>query len=109
LEKYLKVCEGNNKYQIETIITLMEGPALKWAERLREQYKVRNNKEVGEKKLIDRLERQFGEKQSTVTLLRALDNIKLMGDLDDYKKLFIDLTYNRDLGEEELIYHLDVI
>jgi hypothetical protein len=46
---------------------------------------VRNNKEIGEKELNDRLERQLGEKRSTVTLLRAHDNIKMMGDLEEYE------------------------
>jgi hypothetical protein len=64
---------------------LLEGPALKWAERSREQYKMRNNKEIGEKELIDGLERQVGEKRSTVTLLRALDNVKMTGDLEESK------------------------
>jgi hypothetical protein len=105
LEKYLRVCDGNQRYRIDTIITLLEGPALKWAKLSREQYKMRKNKEIREKELIDGLERQFGEKRSTVTLLRALDNVKMTGDLEEYKKRFIDLTYDRDLGEEELIYY----
>jgi hypothetical protein len=105
LEKYLRVCDGNQRYRINTIISLLHGPALKWAECSREQYKMRNNEEIGKNELIDGLERHFCEKRSTVTLLRALDNVKMIGDLEEYEKRFIDLTYNRDLGEEEFIYY----
>jgi hypothetical protein len=52
------------------------------------------------------LERQFSEKQDTITLLRALDNVKLTGDLQDYETHFIDLMYDHDLGEEQLIYYV---
>jgi hypothetical protein len=71
----------------------------------KKQYKVRNNKEIGVKELTQGLERQFSKKRSTATLLRALDNIKMTEDLKEYIKQFINLTYDRHLGEDELMYY----